>query len=178
MLRTSSLTLALLLCGAVPAASDGFGRTRGGGWGSRPLLGRTVGPDRSFARPALQVQRFAAERGFRARLQLLELTRDAERRGAEYALRRRGSLRDVANHRRRTDAEDALDALSLRNQLAAIGSRHPAWLDSLAPVTRRVLLESELRFQHVRREHERRERIAEIVREVWLREPRPTLGHP
>jgi hypothetical protein len=154
------LRLALLAAGfALVAGGSTAGDlgARGGArdpWGSPP--------------PAQRLEGFAEQKRFEARAELLRVSRDAERRAAEAALRPSGAAQ-LERYRARLEHEDAQDDLRLRSDLArlrAVASPEQAarWWRSLGPATQRVLLESGLDLRQLGRARERERRLEELAR--------------
>jgi hypothetical protein len=120
--------------------------------------------------PSGELRRFEAERRSEAGVRLLDASRDASRRAAEAELVRTGSPADVARHAQAAAREEQLDRLRLA---AEARPEWRAWLDSLGPVTRRVLATSAVELRHTRRRAELRARADELDQAVEERRPGP-----
>jgi hypothetical protein len=118
--------------------------------------------------PAERLEGFAEQKRFEARAELLRVSRDAERRAAEAALRPSGAAQ-LERYRGRLEREDAQDDLRLRADLARLRALAPPeqaarWWRSLGPATQRVLLESGLELRQLERGRERERRLEELAR--------------
>jgi hypothetical protein len=172
------LLLGCLLAGSSATAGDwGLGSARA--WssdGRPPNLTRARQGGATAASQRLEA--FSEQRRFEARVRMTHTARDAERRAAEYRLRRNGNPARLASYRRRVVREDDLDDLRLASGLSRIeaaGKRANAdlWWASLGPDTRRVFLRNGLALRSTRRAADRRARLDRLERDIERRQPTP-----
>ena len=177
----AAMLLALALLAPSAAASEPFSSRSGGAWAggtgrgagwygphsrAHPGHPRRTGP----AGKAVRLDHFQRSRRSAARVRLLETSRDAERRVEEGRLLRHGTLAEVAEYQRRVRTQDQVDRLRFSVELVALDR---AWLSSLGPTTRRVLVRSALMRRRLVREHERELRIQKLEKAVEGRPPAP-----
>jgi len=165
----------VLLLGTLLAAPASAGDL---GSGVSPTLGATrvgtgLGPS-SYERAravSADLERTSEARRFEARVQMLNQSRDAERRQAERELRRQPSALALQRYQGRLRREDDMDDLRLRSELSQlVANGDPgaaaAWWQTLGPATQRNLLRGGLELRRIDRERERDVRLDALERDT------------
>jgi len=113
---------------------------------------------------------FAASRQRAAGAELLELSRDAERRRALGRIARSGGRRELAAYARELEAQAGSDELRMHR---AVAEPEPAAWRELGPTTRRVLSESGIALQLGARSQRLRAELREAEHRIEAREAAP-----
>ena len=126
-------------------------------------------PASDRSRPTTRLEDYAERRRLEAGRELRALKRDADRRVEERRLRSEGSRADVERYRQRTRAEDDLDRLIARQEVAALPPG--SGFERFKPETRRLLERSHIELRWIERRQDLELRLHELERGVADREP-------